>query len=143
MAAEALAKAAHAELYRIESAERYARHDIDWNDASSRTSAEQKDVSARPSLAGRAPDLSGYDAVLLGFPIWWAMEPRIVDSFFDLVDLAGTTVVPFATSGGSRIPRATERIRKLHPEARVLDGRVLNGSPFGSRLAEWIDGLGV
>lgn len=97
----------------------------------------------RPSLAGKAPDLSVYDAVLVGFPIWWAMEPRIVDSFLDSVDLAGTTVVPFATSGGSEISRATERIRKLHPKARVLDGHIRYGSPFGSRLAEWIDGLGV
>ena len=143
MAAEALAKAAHAELYRIEPAERYTRRDLDWNDASSRTSAERNDESARPSLAGKAPDLSAYDAVLVGFPIWWAVEPRIVDSFLDSVNLTGTTVIPFATSGGSGISRATERIRELHPEVRVLDGRVLNGSPSGRRLAEWVDGLGV
>ncbi|WP_418844407.1 flavodoxin [Parafannyhessea umbonata] len=50
---------------------------------------------------------------------------------------------PLRDKWGSGITRATERIRKLHPEARVLDGRVLNGSPSGRRLAEWVDGLGI
>lgn len=66
---------------------------------------------------------------------------RIVDSFLDSVDLAGKIVVPFATSGGSGISRATERIRMLRPEARVLDGRMLNGSPSQSEVAAWVKAL--
>lgn len=100
-AAKAFARATGAELYRIEPTERYTRRDLDWNDASSRTSAERNDESARPSLAGKAPDLSAYDAVLVGFPIWWAVEPRIVDSFLDSVNLTGTTVAPSRQVGGA------------------------------------------
>lgn len=57
------------------------------------------------------------------------------------VDLAGKIVVPFATSGGSGISHATERIRSLHSETRVLDGRMLNGSPSQGEVATWVKAL--
>lgn len=139
--ARVLAKAAGADLFKIAPAEPYARRDLNWNDSSSRTSVECRDDSARPELQGSCPDLTSYDVVFVGFPIWWYAEPRIVDSFLDSVDLAGKIVVPFATSGGSGVSRATERIRSLHPEARVLDGRMLNGLPSQSEVASWFKEL--
>ena len=140
-AAKVLAKTAGADLFKIAPAEPYTRRDLNWNDSSSRTSMECCDDSARPELQGSCPDLTSYDVVFVGFPIWRYVEPRIVDSFLDSVDLAGKIVVPFATSGGSGISRATERIRMLHPEARVLDGRMLNGSPSQSEVAAWVKAL--
>lgn len=136
--AKVLAKAAGADLFKIVPAAPYTRRDLNWNDSSSRTSVECRDDYARPELQGSCPDLTSYDVVFVGFPIWWYAEPRIVDSFLDSVDLAGKIVVPFATSGGSGISRATERIRRLHPEARILDGRMLNGSPSQSEIHAWI-----
>lgn len=136
-AAKALAKAAGADLFRIEPAEPYSKRDLDWNNPSSRTSIEAADESSRPALSGEVPDLSAYEAVFVGFPIWWYVEPRIVDTFLDTVDLAGKTVIPFATSGGSGVSHAAERIRKLHLEARVFEGRLLNGSLSQDSLAAW------
>lgn len=104
-AAKVLAKTAGADLFKIAPAEPYTRRDLNWNDSSSRTSMECCDDSARPELQGSCPDLTSYDVVFVGFPIWRYVEPRIVDSFLDSVDLAGKIVVPFATSGGSGISR--------------------------------------
>lgn len=142
-AAKSLAAATGADLYEIAPAKPYTRADLNWHDSSSRTTKERDDESARPALAGDVPSTAGYDAIFVGFPVWWYAEPRIVDTFLDACDLAGKTVVPFATSGGSSVTRAAAHIRGLHPEARVLDGRTLNGSPSKGSLATWVDGLGI
>lgn len=72
-------------------------------------------------------DLSSYDNVLIGFPIWWYVEPRIVDTFLEKHDFSGKVLVPFATSGGSGIEKAVERMRTLCPSALLKEGRILQG----------------
>lgn len=69
-AAREIAEAAGADLYALTPAEPYTRADLDWTDKKSRTTMESHDPACRPALAGRLPDLSGYDTVVLGFPIW-------------------------------------------------------------------------
>lgn len=142
-AANALAKAARADLYRITPAQPYSSRDLNWNNSSSRSSVEMGNDSARPALAQVAQDLSPYDVVFVGFPIWWYVEPRIVDTFFESCDLSGKAVVPFATSGSSGITRAASRMRDIVPQARVLDGRMMNDRPSTSELEAWIRGLGL
>ena len=142
-AANALAKAARADLYRITPAQPYSSRDLNWNNSSSRSSVEMGNDSARPALAQVAPDLSPYDVVFVGFPIWWYVEPRIVDTFLESCDLSGKAVVPFATSGSSGITRAASRMRDIVPQARVLDGRMMNDRPSTSELEAWIRGLGL
>lgn len=142
-AANALAKAARADLYRITPARPYSSRDLNWNNSSSRSSVEMGNDSARPALAQVAPDLSPYDVVFVGFPIWWYVEPRIVDTFLESCDLSGKAVVPFATSGSSGITRAASRMRDIVPQARVLDGRMMNDRPSTSELEAWIRGLGL
>lgn len=142
-AANALAKAARADLYRITPAQPYSSRNLNWNNSSSRSSVEMGNDSARPALAQVAPDLSPYDVVFVGFPIWWYVEPRIVDTFLESCDLSGKAVVPFATSGSSGITRAASRMRDIVPQARVLDGRMMNDRPSTSELEAWIRGLGL
>ena len=102
-------------------------------DKNSRTTIEMNDEAYRPEMADAAPDMSVYDVILLGFPIWWYVEPRIIDTFLDSVDLSGKTVIPFATSGGSGIDRALKRLKGIYPEAVWKDGGLLNGRD----PAEW------
>lgn len=139
--AKSLAKVGSTDLYCIAPAQPYTSQDLNWNDSSSRTSVEKNDDSSRPQMAQAAPDLSSYDVVFVGFPIWWYVEPRIVDTFLQACDLAGKVVVPFATSGGSGISRAVSRMRGLVPQANVLEGRMMNGMPSTSELQAWIQGL--
>ena len=125
-AARAVASAAGGELYEIKPAVPYTAADLDWNDSRSRSSVEMNDEACRPAIAGELPDLGQYDAVFLGFPIWWYVEPRIVDTFLDGCGIAGKALIPFATSGGSGIANVEKHLRQLYPAANWLPGKRLD-----------------
>ena len=136
-----LASAIGADLYEIISEVPYSSADLNWNNKGSRSSLEMNDDVARPALAGDVPNTSAYDVVFVGFPIWWYVEPRVVDTFLESADLAGKTVVPFATSGGSGVGRAVSRIRSIASGANVVEGDLLNGRPSQAKLATWAKGV--
>lgn len=126
-AAREAAEAVGADLFEILPERPYTRADLDWQDRASRSSVEMGNDASRPAMAGELPDMGRYDTVLLGFPIWWYVEPRIVDTFVEAAALDGKVVVPFATSGGSGIGGAEQRLRSLRPEAIWRPGALLNG----------------
>lgn len=136
-----LASAIGADLCEIAPEAPYTSADLNWNDRRSRSSLEMNDDAARPTLAGGVPDTDAYEVVFVGFPIWWYVEPRVVDTFLESVNLAGKTVVPFATSGGSGVGRAVSRIRSIVPDANVVEGVLLNGRPSQAKLAAWARGV--
>lgn len=65
-----LARAAEADLYEIRPEHPYTAADLNWHDNQSRSSVEMKDPACRPGIAGELPDLTRYDTVFVGFPIW-------------------------------------------------------------------------
>lgn len=139
--AETLASAASADLFEIAPANPYTAADLDWTDRSSRSTKEMNDEASRPAMKVDAPSLDGYDTIFVGFPIWWYVEPRIIDTFLESTDFAGKTIVPFATSGGSGLGKAPERMASLTPDATVLPGKLLNGSPSEAALRTWVENL--
>lgn len=134
-----LAVAIDADLFEIAPEVPYTRADLNWNNKSSRSSVEMDDETSRPALAGAVPSMDAYDAVFVGFPVWWYVEPRIVDTFLEAADLAGKTIVPFATSGGSGIGGAASHMSGLVPGATVKNGGLLNGRPSKAKLAAWAE----
>ncbi|HAM16460.1 MAG TPA: flavodoxin, partial [Eggerthellaceae bacterium] len=74
-----------------------------------------------------------------GFPVWWYVEPRIIDTFLESYDFAGKTIVPFATSGGSGLGQAPKRMLALAAGATVLAGGLLNGRPSQAELSAWAE----
>ena len=138
-AAKALAEAAGADLYQIKPAVPYTSADLNWHDAHSRSSVEMKDPACRPAIAGDLPDLSRYDTILVGFPIWWYQAPRIVETFVASCDFSGKTVIPFATSGGSGMGRTQEILQKACPAtASWLPGRRLDSGASLDVVREWL-----
>lgn len=125
--AREIAEALDADMYEIAPAERYTAADLDWTDKGSRSSKEMADGACRPALAGELPGMEAYDTVFVGFPIWWYVEPRIVDTFLEAYDFAGKTVIPFATSGSSGIGGAERRMHTVCPAAAWKPGALLNG----------------
>ena len=99
--AEKLAEGLSADLYEIVPEDPYTDADLNYNDRKSRTSIETDDPTCRPAIAGELPDLTGYDTVLIGYPIWWGDVPRIVSNFVEHVDLSDKTMAVFFTSGSS------------------------------------------
>ena len=142
-AAKTLAEAVGADLFEIVPEQPYSAADLDWRDKNSRSTHEMNDEACRPAVASRVGNMNAYDTVFVGFPIWWYVEPRIVDTFLEAHDLAGKTIVPFATSGGSGLGKAPQRMASLAPGATVLEGRLLNGNPGASELRTWAESLAV
>ena len=77
-------------------------------------------------MAAPVKDLEQYDTVFVGFPIWWYVEPRIVDTFLENCDFSGKVLIPFATSGGSGIGGAEKSLREHCPRADWKRGRLVN-----------------
>ena len=124
-AAREIAEAAGADLYEIRPEVPYTAADLDWRNRQSRSSLEMSDPDSRPPMARPAADLARYDTVFLGFPIWWYVEPRIVDTFLESCDFSGKTVIPFATSGGGGIEKAQKSLEAHCPQALWKKGRLL------------------
>ncbi len=101
---------------------------------------KEKDDNVRPKLAGPLPDLKNYDVILLGFPIWWYIEPMAVKTFVEEQDLSGKIILPFATSGGSGIESSVTDLRKTLPHAQVKDGLLANST---GGIDDWLKENGL
>ena len=140
-AARAISDAIGADLYEIAPAEPYTSADLNWNDRASRSSREMDDESCRPAIAGTVSNMDAYDTVFVGFPVWWYVEPRIIDTFLESYDFSGKTVVPFATSGGSGLGRAPQRMQQIAAGSTVTGGKLLNGRQSADALRAWAESL--
>lgn len=139
--AEGIAEACGGELFEIVPATPYSSADLDYTDNASRSSREMGDASSRPALAADELDLSGYDRVFLGYPIWWNEAPRVINSFLESHDLSGKTLIPFATSGSSSISNSVKMLRQSYPGLEWQDGRLLNRAG-ASEISAWVESLG-
>ena len=82
-------------------------------------------------------NMADYDTVYLGFPIWWYVAPRIINTFLEDHDLSGKTIIPFATSGGSELGDTVKLLASSCPEGRFLNGRVFSPSASQTELLQW------
>ena len=124
--AKQIAKYADADIFEITPAKPYSSADLDWTNKQSRSSVEMNNPKARPELKALSVDVSKYDYIFLGYPIWWDLAPRIVNSFIEAANLAGKTVIPFATSGSSTIANSVAVLKKSYPKIKWQTGKLLN-----------------
>ena len=141
--AKTLAGAVGGELYEIKPAIPYTAADLDWRDKDSRSSVEMRDSSSRPALADSDLDISKYDTIFIGFPIWWYVAPTIINTFLEKYDLTGKVIIPFATSGSSGIGKTNEKLAPSCKGAKLCEGKVFKADTPASRLTEWVKQLGV
>lgn len=121
-----LANLLHADLEEIKPIQKYSNEDLNWQNNHSRSSLEIKDEKSRPEIIKPIHDLSSYDVIFIGYPIWWYVEPRIIDTYLDSFNLDGKRIIPFATSGGSSIGGSVKHLRNLYKTAKIEDGILLN-----------------
>ena len=126
-AAKELAKEKNADLYAIEPAQKYTAADLDWRNKQSRSSVEMNDPQSRPALKSQK-SLADYDVIYLGYPIWWGVAPRIINTFIESHNLDGKTVVIFATSGGSTSDKAAMDLAARYPAIKFVNAGTLNGA---------------
>ena len=121
--AEMIAEEAKADLFEIEPKVPYTKADLDWMNKKSRSSVEMSDKKYRPEIMKKKMDMSSYDEILLGFPIWWYVAPTIVNTFLEAYDFSGKKIVLFATSGGSGFGNTVKELQPSAPDAVITEGR--------------------
>lgn len=126
--AEEIAAAAGGVLFEIEPEIAYTSADLNWMDKKSRSSIEMGDKAFRPAMVKKELDLSEYDSILLGFPIWWYVAPTIVNTFLESYDFSGKKITVFATSGGSGFGNTLRELEPSAPGAQFAEGGILNGA---------------
>lgn len=135
--AEKVAEVTGGDLFEIVPAQPYTAADLNYN-TDCRANREQNDGSARPAIANAVENMAQYDAVLIGYPIWWGKAPKIIHTFLETYDLSGKTIATFCTSGSSGHEDAT--IRGYEPDATWLEGRRFSGT---SQVESWVEGLNL
>ena len=124
--ANELARLLQADIEEIEPISKYTNDDLDWRNIHSRSSEEMNDQNSRPNIISPKLNPNNYDILFIGFPIWWYVEPRIIDTYLDKFDLKGIKIIPFATSGGSSISNSVKHLKTLYPNLNISDGILLN-----------------
>lgn len=139
--AELIADSLSADLYEIVPEQPYTDADLNYHDDSSRSTIELNDSSARPAISGAVEDMEQYDIVFIGYPIWWAEAPRIMDTFVESYDFSGKAIVPFCTSGSSGVGSSATNLEALTDGATWLSGTRLNGESSRETIVDWVNGL--
>ena len=90
--AERISKIVNGDLFEIEPKEKYTKEDLDWRNKQSRSSVEMQNKSFRPEIKENNLDISNYDTILIGFPIWWGVAPTVVNTFIESKDFTGKKI---------------------------------------------------
>ena len=109
---EEIERVSGGDFFEIVPKEKYTDADLNYMNKRSRSSVEMNDPAARPEIAGTVADMDTYDTVVIGFPIWWGLAPRIIETFLESYDFSGKTIIPFCTSGGSGVGRSDTALHK-------------------------------
>lgn len=97
-----------------------------------------------PPYEGAAPDLSKYDTVFIGGPVWWGTYPQVMFTLFKDIDLTGKTVIPFTTHEGSGLANCVSDVKKAFPKANVTKGFSIYGHEVRTgkaKVEKWLKSL--
>ena len=97
-----------------------------------------------PPYEGAAPDLTAYDTVFIGGPVWWGTYPQVMFTIFGDINLDGKTVVPFTTHEGSGLARCVDDVKKTFPKANVNEGFAIYGHDVRNgkaKVEKWLNRL--
>jgi flavodoxin len=112
------------DLFEIKTVKSYP---TDYNECLDVAKKEQQ-ADDRPALADTVKNFATYDVIFVGYPNWWGTMPQALFSFWEKYDLSGKTIVPFCTHGGGRWGRSLNDLKKLCPDATVLEGLAISGN---------------
>ena len=130
-----------ADLYEIVPEEPYTEADLAYY-TGGRADQEQGDPNARPAINGSVEDMSQYDTVLLGYPIWHGQAPRIISTFLESYDFAGKTIIPFCTSHSSGVGSRADNLHDLCPDTVTwIEGTHFASGASGKEIGNWLQNI--
>ena len=105
---------------------------------------EEANKGERPPYEGAAPDLTQYDTVFIGGPVWWGTYPQVMFTLFKDIDLAGKTVIPFTTHEGSGLASCVSDVKREFPKANVTKGWSIYGHEVRTgraKVEKWLQSI--
>ena len=138
--AELIKDETNADIFEIIPKQKYTSEDLNYGDKNTRATKEQNDENARPEIENSI-DLSNYDVVFLGYPIWWGNAPKIILSFIDNTNLDGKTVIPFCTSGSSGISTSESTLKTYKNNIKWIEGKRFSSSTTKDEASNWVRSL--
>lgn len=99
-----------------------------------------------PKLKDSGLDMSDYDVIFVGYPVWATDVPQAVRSFLQGYDLTDKIVVPFCTHDGYGAGSSYSTIASLCPGAEVAAGLALEAKDISTAQAaikQWVEGLEI
>ncbi|MGN0536337.1 MAG: flavodoxin [Eubacterium sp.] len=143
LVADYIAKATDGDVFSIITKEKYPSN----YDDTVNVGQEEKNNNIKPEIANHIDNLNEYDTIFIGFPNWWYGMPMVMYSFFDEYDFGGKTIIPFCTSGGSAFSDSIDEMKKLEPDATVVENGFHVGASSAShaeqQVAIWISELNL
>lgn len=139
--AKRLANAVDADIFEIKPEKPYTTAYLDWTNKKSRSSVEMSDKSFRPAVAEKLDNIADYDTIYVGFPIWWYVAPTIINTFLEQYDLTGKTIIPFATSGSSRMGKTNSELAPSCKGAILKEGKRFEENTDEIELKKWADSI--
>ena len=137
--ARKLTSALEADTYEINPEVKYTKADLNWMNKKSRSSVEMNDKSFRPAIITGDVDVSGYDTIYLGFPIWWYVAPTIINTFLEAYDFSGKKIILFATAGSSGFGNTAAELKPSAPNADIIETDVLTGIITEAKVKKLIE----
>ncbi|MDR1615111.1 MAG: flavodoxin [Campylobacteraceae bacterium] len=140
--AEYIHEAAGGDMFEIKTLQPYPK---EYNPTVD-TAKEEQRLNARPKLSATIDNMSGYDTVFLGYPNWWGTIPMALFTFLEAYDLTGKTIIPFCTHEGSGFGSSIDDIKRLSPNALILQGFVVRGGSVKrakNDVDKWISRLDI
>ena len=105
---------------------------------------EEANKGELPPYEGTAPDLSQYDTVFIGGPVWWGTYPQVMFTLFNDINLDGKTVIPFTTHEGSGLASCASDVKKAFPKAKVTGEFSIYGHEVRTgkaKVEKWLKSL--
>jgi len=133
--AQRIAKESNSDIIEIIPKEKYKSEDLNYN-SDCRANREQNDSKARPEIENTI-DITKYDTIYLGYPIWWGTNPKIILTLLDTYDFTGKTIIPFCTSGSSGISESVNDLRSYNSKLNIKDGKRFASSDSDSVIKEF------
>ncbi|WP_218929626.1 flavodoxin [Streptomyces sp. Rer75] len=130
------------DVHRIEAVDPYP----DDYDATVARNVREQNADARPAIASPLPSIDGYDAVLLGSPIWNVRAPMIMSTFAERYDFRGKTVHPVTTYAMSGLGTTERDYAASCPGATIGEGLAVRGEEVreaDTEVRSWLRRIGV
>ena len=121
--AQIIAEKTASDLFEVKPAKEYP---ADY-DSCIDVAKKEQNANARPAIL-EDKDISGYDTIYFGYPIWWGDIPMPLYTFVEAHDWTGKTVIPFCTHEGSGAGRTDRTLRAAMKGANVKNVIAVRGT---------------